>query len=368
VLRRPLAVSIALCLLLLPAAASAAALREEEVRIPWIKAPGGLDALIVSIDLPGKRPLVVMTHGSSREAAEQREVTPWQFLPQAVWFARRGFVVVVVVRRGYGSSGGEPDYAGTGHCPHTDYQQASENAAEDMQRAIDYGIQLPDVDPTRVLAIGKSTGGMATVALTAHAPKNLVAAINFAGGRGSRADRDVCNPDSLVSAYRSFGKHSRVPMLWIYAENDKYFWPELAQRFDAAFRDGGGQDQFIEAPAFGDDGHMLYNRGVEIWTPMVDAFLKAQNLVLLPEPLPEPAPPNIPPPPGLSDRGQEGFRRYLTLGPHKAFAMSAHHFAFVVAQRNPEDAAKKALQDCNRNASASGESCRVVFADNAPTN
>jgi dienelactone hydrolase len=365
-MRRALRLVFAFCLLLLPIAASAAALHEEEIRIPWVKAPGGLDALIVSIDLPGKRPLVVMTHGSSRLVEEQREVTPWQFLPQAVWFARRGFIVLMVVRRGYGSSGGEPDYAHTGHCPQSDYQQASQNAAEDMQIAIDYGSRLPGVDPARVLVIGKSTGGMATVALTAKAPRNVVAAINFAGGRGSRADHDVCNPDALVSAYHEFGKHSRVPMLWIYAENDKYFWPELAQRFDAAFRSGGGQDQFIEAPAFGDDGHSLFNRGIDVWSPMVDAFLKAQNLVLLPEPLPEPTPPDIPPPPGLSERGQQGFRTYLTLGPHKAFAMSAHHYAFAVAMRSAEDAARKAQQDCNHNASASGETCRLVFADNAP--
>jgi dienelactone hydrolase len=364
---RPLCLLSALCLLFLPLSASAVDLHEQEIRIPWVKAaPAGLDALLVFADLPGKRPLVVMTHGSSRDPEDHRKVTPWSLLPQAIWFARRGFVVLVIVRRGYGSSGGEQDGAHTGRCPQTDYEQAARNAAEDLRIAIDYGSKLPEVDPTRALAVGISTGGMATVALTADAPRNLVAAINFAGGRGSQADHDVCNPDSLVSAYHDFGKHSRVPMLWIYAQNDKYFWPELAQRFDAAFRGAGGQDEFIQAPPNGDDGHHLFNRGIEVWTPMVDSFLKAHDLMLLPAPLPEPTAPDIPPPTGLSEHGQQGFRTYLTLGPQKAFAMSAHHYAFVAAQMTQEDAAKKALENCNKNASASGESCRLVFAGDSP--
>jgi dienelactone hydrolase len=354
-------------LFLLPLAAQVTTIHEDETRIPWTQAgPAGLDALLVYADLPGKRPLVVMTHGSSRDPEAHHRVTPWEFLPQARWFARRGFVVLVVVRRGYGSSGGEQDGAHTGHCPQTDYAQASRNAAQDLRTAVEYGSRLPQVDPARALAVGISTGGMATVALTADPPKNLVAAINFAGGRGSQSDHDVCNPDTLVAAYRDFGKHSRVPMLWIYAQNDKYFWPELAQRFDAAFRSSGGQDEFIQAPAFGDDGHMLFNHGIAIWTPIVDAFLKAHDLVLLPEPLPEVAPPNIPPPAGLSDRCQESFRNYLILGPHKAFAISPHHCAFSVAQINPDEARKRALENCNRNASASGEQCSVVFVEDSP--
>ena len=65
----------------------------------------------------------------------------------------------------------------------------------------------------------------ATVALTAQNPPGLLAGINFAGGRGSKADHDVCNPDDLVHTYKEFGKRSRIPMLWLYAQNDKFFWP-----------------------------------------------------------------------------------------------------------------------------------------------
>jgi dienelactone hydrolase len=369
--------------LLAVSAANAAEYRQQEVRIPWVEAgAAGLDGLIVSaefaddeiakakesgIDLPAKRPLVVMTHGTARDVEPRNHQTVWQLLPQAMWFARRGFVVLVVVRRGYGSSGGRPDYLDAGRCPQTDYERASQKAAEDLRTGINYGSRLPGVDATRVVAVGISTGGMATVALTADAPKNLVAAINFAGGRGSQADHDVCNPGSLVAAYHDFGKHSRVPMLWIYAENDKFFWPELAQQFDAAFRATGGRDEFIRAPVFGEDGHTLFNRGIDIWGPMVDGFLKEQNLVLFTEPLPAPKPPEIPPPAGLSEHGQAAFRDYLMLGPHKAFAMSAHHYAMSTAQMIADDARKKSLDSCNHLAEPSGEKCSVVFVENSPS-
>ncbi|HTF43746.1 MAG TPA: CocE/NonD family hydrolase [Terriglobales bacterium] len=131
--------------------------------------------------MPGKHPLVVNIHGSSRNREQRAEVTVWQQLPQALWFARRGWIALVVVRRGYGRSGGEQDGRQSGPCPQTDYQRAGEYSAEDLRVAIAYARTLPQVDAAHVVAMGVSSGGFATVALTAKAPDGLVAAINFAG-------------------------------------------------------------------------------------------------------------------------------------------------------------------------------------------
>ncbi len=351
---------------LLAAASGAKAQRyvEREVSIPWTLAmPRGLDALLVYADLPGKHPLVVMTHGSSRKMEQHADVSPWGLLPQALWFARRGWVALVVVRRGYGRSGGEADSLHGGGCRRPDYETAGNYSAEDLRIAIDYARGLPEVDATRVVAMGVSTGGLATVALTAKAPPGLVAAINFAGGRGSRADHDVCDEDDLVRAFRSFGKHSRTPMLWIYAENDKFFWPELAQKFDAAFRSQGGQDQFVLAAPIGEDGHSLFHH-VSAWSSTLDAFLAAQKLTVLSEPLPEIAIPNVPLPAGLSEQGVHAFQTYLLLGPHKAFATSEHGFGMSVAQMTADDARRKALENC-RHAAPNNETCTVVSVNNA---
>ena len=148
---------------------------EREVTIPWVLAPGGLHALLVYADLPGKHPLAVITHGTSPKAEERAEVNGWQMLPQALWFARRGWIALVVVRRGYGASGGEPDTSRGG-----DHQGAGEYSAMDLRTAIDYARGLPQVDATHVVAMGVSTGGLAVVALTANAPPGLVAAIKLA--------------------------------------------------------------------------------------------------------------------------------------------------------------------------------------------
>jgi dienelactone hydrolase len=335
---------------------------EREVRIPWTMAGlDGLDALLVYADLPGKHPLVLLTHGTSRKPEEQAQVTPWQQLPQALWFARRGWVALVVVRRGYGTSGGEKDMHRCPRCPEVDYEDAARNAAQDLRVAIQYARGLPQVDATRIVAAGVSTGGFATVALTANAPSGLLAAINFAGGTGSQADHDVPRSGEVVSAYRSFGKTSRIPMLWIYAENDKYFWPELAQKFDEAFRSKGGQDRFVLAPAIGTDGHSLY-RHVGAWSAIVDDFLKAQNLAPLTELLPEVKPPIVPPPSGLSETGLQAFQSYLLLGPHRAFATSEHFFGISVANLSVDEARQKALERC-RQAAQNKENCTVVYVD-----
>jgi dienelactone hydrolase len=273
-----------------------------------------------------------------------------------------GWVALIVVRRGYGVSGGDSDGNHAGRCPATDYEAAAAYSAEDLRVAIDYARALPEVDATRILAAGVSTGGLATVALTAKAPPGLVAAVNFAGGRGSMADHDVCNAGDLISAYRNFGKSSRVPMLWLYAENDKYFWPELAQKFDEAFRSKGGQDEFVLAPAIGEDGHSLF-RHIDAWSTTVDTFLKAQNLTPLTELLPEVEAPNVPPPAGLTEGGLHAFHSYLTLGPHKAFAVSGQSFGFSAGQISTDLAREKAIEAC-KHPQQSKESCKIVFVEN----
>ena len=56
---------------------------------------------------------------------------------------------------------------------------------------------------------------------------------------------------------RKFGQQSRLPTLWVYAENDKYFGPALAKRMHSAFVSAGGAAELVIAPPFGKDGHSL---------------------------------------------------------------------------------------------------------------
>ena len=160
-----------------------------------------------------------------------------------------------------------------------------------------------------------------------------------------------------------FGKRSRIPMLWVYAENDHFFGPALAQQLKDAFTEGGGDVEFIAAPAFGRDGHRLFSMaGIPLWSGFVDAFLRRHDLEIRATPLPPPDRPALTVPKHLSRRGREAFETYLMSAPHKAFALSPDgHFGWQSAQRTPEAARSGALQYCRKNA----EDCDVAFVDDA---
>ena len=256
-------------------------LMQKELRIPLKNAGSkGLAAVMVWPNEPGAHPLVVLTHGTPRGHSGLSQMSPSDWLPQAREFARRGWTAVVVMRRGHGDSGGGY-HEGMCACSSPCYKDAGMQSAADLRGAIEYLSQLAEVDPSRILSVGRSAGGFANVALSADPPPGLVAAISFAGGHGSSSPDEVCQPKALVKAFADFGRKSRIPMLWVYAENDHYFGPQLAQQFYRAFTAGGGNVSFVAAPAFGADGHALFSReGIPFWTPIVDEFLRTQNLTL----------------------------------------------------------------------------------------
>jgi len=352
-----------------PSLRAADRLVHEELRIPMDAAgPRGLEALLVRPEGHGRFPLVLINHGSPRSGADRPGMLPTSLLPQAREFARRGWAAVIVMRRGYGGSGGgwAEDYSG---CRNPDYVRAAAAAVADLKTAASVLAVRPDIDVTRMIAVGVSAGGFATVALTADPPPGLAAAINFAGGRGSLKADEVCGGDKLVDAFRSFGTRSRTPMLWVYSENDHFFGPELADRFKSTFTAGGGRVEFIRAPAFGDDGHHLFSAaGIPQWTPYVDDFLKRRGLV--PRGAPAAAPVARPqtvvltPPSVLGREGRKAFESYLAAPPHKAFAVSRDgYFGWRSGRRTVEEAREAAREYCEENT----DTCSVVFVDDAPT-
>jgi pimeloyl-ACP methyl ester carboxylesterase len=267
------------------------------------------------------------------------------------------------MRRGYGGSNGgwAEDY---GACNSPDYVAAASGAADDLKATTAYLATRPDIDSSRIISVGVSAGGFATVALTADAPPGLVAAINFAGGRGSLKPDEVCGGDRLVEAFREMGGKSRVPMLWVYAENDHFFGPQFAQQLRQAFTSAGGKVEFIHAPAFGEDGHSLFSRaGIPVWTGYVDSFLKEQNLVLRPSPLPPLAPPALAAPNALSASGKKSFADYLVSPPHKAFAVARDgSYGWQSGLRSVQIAKDDALRYCQQQS----KTCDVRFIDDAP--
>lgn len=359
---RRLAVALFLAVAALATAAPALGqdYHREELRVPFAGSPRGLEAVLIRPSGEKRYPLALISHGAPRDAAERRKMSPNGYYRQAVEFARRGFAALVVMRRGYGDS--EPGYAeDSGRCGARDYLRSARSSAADLKAAIEAMRKRSDVTLEGMIALGQSAGGLATVALAAEAPPELKAAINFAGGRGSRADRDVCDEDRLVATFGAFGRTARVPMLWVYSENDQYFWPELAQRFHAAFTAAGGRAEFIAAPKLGEDGHVFFARAIEQWTPMVDRFLAANSLAR--DVLPPPQPAQLAAPPRISPAGREGFTAYLKSGPHRAFAVSPKGaWSWRSGARDAASARAAALEACNKSSAAE---CRIYATDDA---
>jgi dienelactone hydrolase len=353
-----------LILVMQPGLAHAQDYVTESLRISMPAAgPQGLEALLVRPAGSGRFPLALLNHGSPRNAVDRAGMTPQQMLPQLMEFARRGFAAATVMRRGYGTSGG--GWAETyGSCSSPDYVAAGRAAAADLKATIAALSKREDIDPDHMLSIGVSAGGFATVALTEDPPPGLVAAISFAGARGSTSADTVCKPSALIDAFHTFGSHSRVPMLWVFAENDHFFGPRLADQLQHAFTEGGGKVDFKHIAAFGTDGHGVFSAaGRPVWTPLVDVFLKQQMLQNGDRIRPLPALARLRPPAQLSASGRGNFQTYLAAAPHKAFAVSAKGaYGWRTAQRSERDARDGAMKLC---AQSSTGPCRIYAIDDA---
>jgi len=311
---------------------------------------------------PGKYPLALISHGTPRHYDDRADMTARSYRGLAVEFAKRGFAALVVLRRGYGTSpGGKADSYGT--CGNPDYRGAIAVSVADLQAAIAAMKARSDVTTDGMIAIGHSAGGLATVGLTAQAPPGLAAAINFAGGRGSSGAGMVCGDKVLVDTFRQMGTTSHTAMLWVYAKNDGFFGPDLAHRFRDAFVAGGGNVTFIDAPAFGRDGHFLFSvDSASTWTPYVDNFLRAQNLPARATATTSASPGALPAPPQLNEGGKNEFLQYISHAPHKAFAVAPDGaFGWRSKQPTAAEASRAALEACSQYS----EHCSLYAVDDA---
>ena len=74
----------------------------------------------------------------------------------------------------------------------------------------------------------------------------------------------------------AWARDTRIPVLWFYTENDRYFGPSASGAWFAAFEGAGGQGRYVLHPPFGQDGHLLFYaaEAIPLWSGAVDAFLR----------------------------------------------------------------------------------------------
>ena len=232
----------------------------------------------------GPFPLVVVSHGTHPTDSERAGYGYWYRSGIIETFLSKGYAVLVPIRRGYGATGGTfMEGLGNSHCNDPEFYQAGLVAAQDILAAVRYGASLPYVDKRRILLAGQSWGGVASLAAASQRPDGVIAVANMGGGHCGNPVRypgKPRHPDRMAEAIGKYAKTIDVPVLWHYAENDKFFSPDASKLWFDAFTQNGGKGKFVLQPPFGSDGHMIFIDwdGVKLWAPAVDQFLSEYAL------------------------------------------------------------------------------------------
>jgi dienelactone hydrolase len=224
----------------------------------------------------GPFPIAVINHGSPESGSKRTEMQVPTFRVLSEWLLARGYLVALPLRRGYGVAGGRWDES-YGRCERPDYVAAGSETARDIEAVIAALSNRPFVQKSKTVVFGQSAGGWGSLALASRNPPNVIAYVNFAGGRGGHRNgqpHSNCAPEELVHAAAQFGRTARQPTLWLYAENDSYFAPGLARQMQQAFVQAGGRANLLLLPPVGEDGHRLISAGAALWGPAVEKFLR----------------------------------------------------------------------------------------------
>jgi dienelactone hydrolase len=234
----------------------------------------------------GPYPLAVMNHGVALDPRERSFFPLVEFRDAALWFARRGYLVVAPIGAGYGAMALDlPElglfpvfYSKIGACENPNFRDAGMAAALLDKWIIDYMTEQNMAVPNTAIVLGQSAGGWGAIALSSQNLPSVKAIIAFAAGRGGRVGgkpNNNCAPDKLVDATAEFGRTARTPMLWIYIENDTFFGPDLSKRMYAAYTGAGGSAEYHLMPPFGSEGHFFIGspEAIPQWAPLVSQFL-----------------------------------------------------------------------------------------------
>jgi dienelactone hydrolase len=334
---------------------------QEDVRIP-----AGRYSIAATILRPegyGPFGAVILNHGTPGSASGRARESSDLLIQSAAVFARRGYAVVLPLRRGFGATGGEfAEDPGT--CANPDYRKGEHAAADDVMAAYDYARALPYVDPQRMILAGQSAGGIVSMYTAGtRNPQGLVAVLTFAAGRGGNPDFRPgvpCAVEPVARLLESVGKNVRVPVLFHYAENDLYFNAQTSRLWYERFSANGARADYVLQPAFGRDGHYIFSEslGVRYWLPAVEQFLEKHGVPFERLDATEPLQQVERLPHVRSDACRNLYRAFLESAGPRAYAVSGDGrcgFAGGLA-----DAADVAVRECRTNAK---EACSLYAVD-----
>ena len=308
----------------------------------------------------GPFPLVVFNHG---RAVAERRAQQGRYRPETVarYLVAKGFVVMVPNRIGYWETYGDFDPENSA-CKNIEPMSVA--ASQQVLATVEFAKTLPYVDATRWVVAGQSVGGLTSVATVGRAPEGLLGGINFSGGTGGNPDANPgrpCNPGATTRYWGDIAKNAKVPMLWMYWQNDKYWGPDIPKDWHLAWTRGGGQAQFTGFGPSGENGHNGLNEDMDHWLPVVDRFLQDLGFG-------NPAIVTVPPPSGFADiadasrvpvasSGKTAYAKFLDMALPRAIAVSTKGgFGFA----RGDYSVGRALGNCQRN---NGNTCMLYAVD-----
>jgi dienelactone hydrolase len=261
-------------------------LREEIVSIAQLPAkksdkPPALVGTLYQPHGTGPFAVIVLSHGSPSRGADRILLGRYRLTAQISAMVNQGWAVLVPMRRGYGASPG--DYAeNIGFCHEPQYEKTGFESAQDLRAAVEFIRSRRSLDAKKIVLMGQSAGGFASIATGSLQLPGVVAVVNFSGGRGGNGfDGVPCRPDLMAQTIAAYANKLRAPVLWFYVENDKYFGPAVAKSWFAAFEAAGGKGTFVMHPTYGNDGHLLFYKteAIPIWLGVMNDFFKEFGLL-----------------------------------------------------------------------------------------
>jgi dienelactone hydrolase len=232
----------------------------------------------------GKGPFaaILVNHGSGRTPDELERLGPYEAQADSLGpvFARHGYVLLFLFRRGVGLSAGQgPNAVDLMNAERRAHGEDARNALQlkllegrelsDARAGLAFLRRLPFVDPNDIGVVGHSFGGSLTMLMAEREP-DLRAVVLFSTA-GYSWDRSPALRARLLAA----AAHIRAPVFLIHAANDYSTAPGTA--IDARLGQLGKPHRLKIYPPYGstpDDGHAFPVVAVHRWEPDVFAFLR----------------------------------------------------------------------------------------------
>ena len=173
------------------------------------------------------------------------------------------------------SGGPDADYSGA--CGNKNYLEARKAGIDQSKQVLNHVFDFSYIDRTKGIVVGQSVGGFTTIGLSAENISGLKGAINFAGGDGGdpiKSPEKPCSDYLIKDTFAKYGASNKVPTLWLYSVNDKYWGEQLPKDWFVAFQKAGGKGQFISLSAYKENGHSIFRGDLNAWKNDFEKFIK----------------------------------------------------------------------------------------------